>query len=335
MKDMISCADTRFRRTEFARQFCCCTGAAMILMGFYDPAKQLMSDSWTGCRDDQPSEVLRALGASAERLLTAWVARQDDDPDPPASVYQVEGAGLRIGIGQAVSGLLPVAVIRGAPDPSLPAERESLHFAVDYARRQLLEDKGSWDLVLSGVAETAIRVLAIRFIVTTPRGEVRFDSREIDRDAASGEDWLTRGGRLLSEGAPGSCDIHKALLLAASEQRNVILTLTIGEFDLRFVDIVPIAVGADQEPMLLLMVSEDADHHVMRERFFDAFGLSRAERAVAHEVLSGHSITEAASRRNLADATARSYLKQVFAKTGTHRQGELIARYFSSVLPLA
>ncbi len=56
-----------------------------------------------------------------------------------------------------------------------------------------------------------------------------------------------------------------------------------------------------------------------------AFGLSPAELRLALLVGNGTSPSEAAEELGIARETARSQLKSVFAKTGTHRQAELVA----------
>jgi DNA-binding CsgD family transcriptional regulator len=55
------------------------------------------------------------------------------------------------------------------------------------------------------------------------------------------------------------------------------------------------------------------------------FGLSRSEAKLAAIVATGRSPREAAAELGIARETARNQLKSIFAKTGTHRQGELIA----------
>lgn len=56
-----------------------------------------------------------------------------------------------------------------------------------------------------------------------------------------------------------------------------------------------------------------------------AFDLSAREATLAAGLARGHSLRETADRNAIAFSTARSYLETVFAKTGTRRQGELIA----------
>jgi DNA-binding CsgD family transcriptional regulator len=55
------------------------------------------------------------------------------------------------------------------------------------------------------------------------------------------------------------------------------------------------------------------------------FGLTPAESRVASIIASGASPEDAAKEIGIAFETARNHLKRVLAKTGTHRQGELVA----------
>jgi len=52
-----------------------------------------------------------------------------------------------------------------------------------------------------------------------------------------------------------------------------------------------------------------------------------AERRLVAELLAGFSLQQSAHNLGVAYETARSQLKSVFAKTETHRQGELVALF--------
>jgi len=58
-------------------------------------------------------------------------------------------------------------------------------------------------------------------------------------------------------------------------------------------------------------------------------GLTPTEAAVARELASGRSLKEIASGRDVCLNTVRGHLKGAFAKTGTHRQAELVAGILS------
>ena len=55
------------------------------------------------------------------------------------------------------------------------------------------------------------------------------------------------------------------------------------------------------------------------------FGLTPAQAKFALVIGSGVSLDRAAEELGIARETARNHLKAVFSKTGTHRQGELVA----------
>jgi DNA-binding CsgD family transcriptional regulator len=54
------------------------------------------------------------------------------------------------------------------------------------------------------------------------------------------------------------------------------------------------------------------------------FGLTEAEARLARILAQGHSLVEAAAQSGISIHTARAHLKQIFGKTGTHRQADLI-----------
>jgi DNA-binding CsgD family transcriptional regulator len=55
------------------------------------------------------------------------------------------------------------------------------------------------------------------------------------------------------------------------------------------------------------------------------FGLTPAEAKLASLMAEGISVEQAAEALEISRETARNHLKAVFAKTATHRQGELVA----------
>lgn len=63
-------------------------------------------------------------------------------------------------------------------------------------------------------------------------------------------------------------------------------------------------------------------------------GLSRVESCLIGHLVGGLTISEAAAQMRIKPETARTYLKQIFAKTGMHRQTDLVAmmtRYLRAV----
>lgn len=60
------------------------------------------------------------------------------------------------------------------------------------------------------------------------------------------------------------------------------------------------------------------------------FGVSRAESRLVHAMVGGACLNDAAEQCGVTSSTARSYLKQIFEKTGTSRQSELVKLVLTS-----
>ncbi|NNF77847.1 MAG: helix-turn-helix transcriptional regulator [Rhizobiales bacterium] len=56
------------------------------------------------------------------------------------------------------------------------------------------------------------------------------------------------------------------------------------------------------------------------------YGLTAAEGQIAEQLATGAELSSAAASLGISRNTARNHLQQVFAKTGTHRQGEFLTR---------
>lgn len=67
----------------------------------------------------------------------------------------------------------------------------------------------------------------------------------------------------------------------------------------------------------------------------DLFHLTQRESQIAALLATGLSLNEAASQLDIGIGTARGYLKRVLAKTGTHRQGELVSLLLRGSAPNA
>ncbi|BAW07137.1 helix-turn-helix transcriptional regulator [Nocardia seriolae] len=82
---------------------------------------------------------------------------------------------------------------------------------------------------------------------------------------------------------------------------------------------------------LVVIVDPEGEEPGCRETLRELYGLTRAESQVAFEVLRGSGLSAVARELYISVNTARTHLRQVFAKTGTNRQAELV-RLLSCVL---
>jgi DNA-binding CsgD family transcriptional regulator len=78
----------------------------------------------------------------------------------------------------------------------------------------------------------------------------------------------------------------------------------------------PVAIIFVEDPKIVALPSQE-DIRVL-------FDLTRAQSALAREILRGDGVQAAADRLNIARATARTHLLEIFQKTGTSRQAELV-----------
>lgn len=62
------------------------------------------------------------------------------------------------------------------------------------------------------------------------------------------------------------------------------------------------------------------------------FALTRTEARLARLLTNGSTLADAAAQMNVREATARNYLKQIFVKTNTNRQADLVRLMLSSLL---
>lgn len=82
--------------------------------------------------------------------------------------------------------------------------------------------------------------------------------------------------------------------------------------------------GEIDELVLVTARNPDFEHDLHTCSFVRQFGLSPAQARVGVMIISGHSLADTARKLHVSDNTARSHLKQIFQKTNTHGQMELV-----------
>ncbi|GJD51332.1 hypothetical protein OPKNFCMD_4086 [Methylobacterium crusticola] len=97
-------------------------------------------------------------------------------------------------------------------------------------------------------------------------------------------------------------------------------------------------VASGQEPFrrarAVLLIRDPAEAGEVGDALLrQAFGLTAAEARLANALARGRDLAEVAAAGGTTVATLRSQLKAVFAKTGTHRQAELVALLVRMALP--
>jgi DNA-binding CsgD family transcriptional regulator len=83
--------------------------------------------------------------------------------------------------------------------------------------------------------------------------------------------------------------------------------------------------GDGRQPLALVFLRDPERPTPMLEQLRDLFGLTRTEAAIATELARGRSLAEIAGALGVGQATTRSHLKKILAKTGTSRQAEAVS----------
>jgi DNA-binding CsgD family transcriptional regulator/PAS domain-containing protein len=114
-----------------------------------------------------------------------------------------------------------------------------------------------------------------------------------------------------SEGSGGS-------LIAAREERPPLILL-----------VVPLRTGTrwlvhDQPRAIVFVKDPERPARLSLTIFAQHFGLTPAQAALSRELVNGDGVAAAAARLGVSYSTARTHLLQIFEKTGTSRQAELV-----------
>jgi DNA-binding CsgD family transcriptional regulator len=91
------------------------------------------------------------------------------------------------------------------------------------------------------------------------------------------------------------------------------------------------AVGPDAPTTMVLVSDPGHDTAPPKERLMQAYGLTAAEATLARRLVAGADLAAIARDLGIRIATARTHLRQVLAKTGAHRQCELVGQLLREV----
>lgn len=176
----------------------------------------------------------------------------------------------------------------------------------------------------------ALNRLVLGVIVTDPRGRVLLTNQA--------------GGVMLSERDGLSMSNGEVLRASESAESRALLDMIARVCAAGIEDDAPCGIAlsrpSQKRPLIALVTALAADAQNPRAAIYvndgersqlpDAdeiarlFGLSRSEAALTHALAGGARLEDAAAQAGLTLSTARTYLKQVFAKTDTSRQAELV-----------
>lgn len=93
--------------------------------------------------------------------------------------------------------------------------------------------------------------------------------------------------------------------------------------------------GQSGAVVALYIVDPERDRRAMISAWCRVYGLTATEATLAQHLAAGATVEEAARRMRVQKQTARAYLRQVFAKTETNRQAQLVGKILGGIVEVA
>ena len=216
------------------------------------------------------------------------------------------------------------------------AETELLALLVPHVRRAV-----QLQLQLAGVADfrdastEILNRLRQAVLLADELGKVYFANRSAEQIVEDGTGLRIVNGTLHAAGNDEDSTLQKALAAcvatatagAAPASRRIRMSRP-GRRPLSVL-MIPLRPQAPwarlYRPSVILFISDPERKVPLRSAFLrEEYGLTRAEAALALEILAGHGLHAAAERLHISISTARTHLASIFRKTGTRRQAELV-----------
>jgi DNA-binding NarL/FixJ family response regulator len=185
------------------------------------------------------------------------------------------------------------------------------------------------------LTKMALETLAIGVMVVDARGTLRFANAIADRLLRAGRGIVARNGRLHAQDQRRDAALHRAISEAAraavgcvSQPGGLLAIPRPGETRLSVLvcPLPPDALGL-QHPQLgvVIFIGNPDDQGPLPQALLARYyNLTPAEARLTEALVAGARLQDYAEEAGIALQTAKTQLKQVFAKTNHHRQAELV-----------
>jgi|GEM_PF-3101408 len=340
-------------KVKMAERLAQSAGFSIGCIGIVDCSNRCLVDAWMGrgdqeSQEDREPELTETTATEIiSRALKTSLSLTGENPDlrpgqnrvpadDAASTVWIHSSRYLIGIGERVGNIAAmVAFVSSQPGQMVSAEQHRMaQVGLTYAD-QLLHERFSpqSNQEQPKIPEIILRSLSFGFAVADAQGVLGYLTDSSRNWLSSNEELHILNGRITAKTRPNQTLIQDALVTATTGAgKTSVVQLEGVEGPLKTIVVLPI----NEVPRLALIVfgQEDAEDSNLRELLLETLGLTPAERRLAQQLLGGKSLAAAAKASNLTISTARSYLKAIFAKTGIHRQSELITLYHSLLPPI-
>jgi len=297
---------------------------------------------------NMPEDVARDVVSSVDRDLVseqdaptwAWPASASPPEDPPPPFPQPLG---RTTLRCRVDALRSLALSACGPETAGRGNRQIAPRTRSFIEHMLhmlweAESRGRWGQSLAGLLNS----FDVAILLLEANGHISF-ANDRAGDLLARSEGIRKSGGLLA-----ACDLESSIRLQTLVQwaldtedgepspprPQLLLLPRPGKAAL----VATIArVSREDMPSgirvaAVCVLDPDRNSSTMAEALFRAYGLTQSESHLAMQIVAGLSLNDAAVRMRVSQQTARTYLKQAFWKTGTHRQADLVRRVLNSTL---
>ena len=135
------------------------------------------------------------------------------------------------------------------------------------------------------------------------------------------KNWKRPSGPAASTGARRGSEAGGTVILRGKRGNPVTVLVCPRRSEIDF--------GHRNSSVVAFIGNPDAKHGLDENHAARLYGLSRAEARLLKALLQGTRLSDYAGRAGITLNTAKGYLKQIFHKTGTGRQADLLRLFFA------
>lgn len=186
----------------------------------------------------------------------------------------------------------------------------------------------------------ALDHFASGLVIVDGDGAIHFANRAAQALLADASDVFDADGRLMLRDVQTAMHLQVALHHLLSRPAGdavadplVMLIGRAGRFPL-VLAVCPIGGERARPRAIVQLIDVDPEPSLPLDAIGNHFDLTPVERRLIDQLVQGRTVAEAADAMRLKEQTARTYLKQVFQKTGIRRQTDLVSTMLKAALPL-
>lgn len=335
------------QRIEFANEYCLALEIPLVLMGFYHLGTRRISTSWVGRNLRLPAESLGDLTAFVVERIASLSARSEDVSDWPAERNAGTGRDqpketwfrtetYTVGVGHPIGDKLPVLAFRNRADVEWNVQKIVRRFGLAFVSQQLRDDSRAPARLQQGMVSATLNMFSMELLVVGADRRIHYDGTTARAGLIQEFGWSIAEGRLDLSRGTASDALTGAIATAATGVAPCpdAFSVKVADGSTRAVIVAPF-LDSPKGLTMIYFERESITRTKWQEMFFSNYNLTDAERNVARDLLAGKTVAQIAETSGRSTATVRSYLKQVLAKTETHRQSEFILLYYKTTHPIA